>query len=165
LAGHLVGLKLALLRNGLRRSSWPQQVALALGALAGLPLAFGGFLLLALVPRAEPQAGLVLVEIVFLALFCGWGLFPLLSFAGDASLDPSRLALLPLRPRELVAGLSLAACVGVAPLCTLVALGGAPGWCWWWRRCWCSSPSASSGRGPCSPPCPASCARAGPATW
>ena len=125
MAGHLVGLKLALLRNGLRRSSWAQQAALALGALAGLPLAFGGFLLLALVPRAEPRAGLLLVEVVFLVLFLGWGLFPLLSFAGDASLDPSRLALLPLRPGQLVAGLSLAACVGVAPLCTLVALGGA----------------------------------------
>jgi ABC-2 type transport system permease protein len=125
LAGHLVGLKLALLRNGLRRSNWAQQAGLALGALAGLPLAFGGFLLLALVPRAEPRAGLVLVEGVFLVLFLGWGLLPLLSFAGDASLDPSRLALLPLRPRQLVAGLSLAACVGVAPLCTLVALGGA----------------------------------------
>src|SRR4029450_10046491 len=67
----------------------------------------------------------LLVEAVFLLLFLGWGLFPLLSFAGDASLDPSRLALLPLRPGQLVAGLSLAACVGVAPLCTLVALGGA----------------------------------------
>jgi ABC-2 type transport system permease protein len=125
LAGHLVGLRLALLRNGLRRSNWQQRVALALGALAGLPLAGGGFLLLALVPRAEPRAGLVLVEAVFLLLFLGWGLFPLLSFAGDASLDPSRLALLPLRPGQLVAGLSLAACVGVAPLCTLVALAGA----------------------------------------
>ena len=29
MAGHLVGLKLALRRNGLRRSHWPQQVALA----------------------------------------------------------------------------------------------------------------------------------------
>jgi ABC-2 type transport system permease protein len=125
LAGHLVGLRLALLRNGLRRSNWQQQAALALGALAGLPLAGGGFLLLALLPRAEPRAGLVLVEAVFLVLFCGWGVFPLLSFAGDASLDPSRLALLPLRPGELVVGLSLAACVGVAPLCTLVALTGA----------------------------------------
>jgi hypothetical protein len=125
LAGHLVGLKLALFRNGLRRSNWPQQVGLALGALAGLPLAAGGFLLLALVPWAEPRAGLVLVEAVFLLLFLGWGLFPLLSFAGDASLDPSRLALLPLRPGQLVSGLSLAACVGVAPLCTLVALTGA----------------------------------------
>src|SRR4029450_10082491 len=64
----------------------------------------------------------LLVEAVFLLLFLGWGLFPLLSFAGDASLDPSRLALLPLRPGQLVAGLSLAACVGVAPLCTLVCL-------------------------------------------
>jgi ABC-2 type transport system permease protein len=125
LAGHLVGLRLALLRNGLRRSNWQQQVALALGALAGLPLAGGGFLLLALVPRAEPRVGLLLVEAIFVLLFCGWGVFPLLSFAGDASLDPSRLALLPLRPGQLVTGLSLAACVGVAPLCTLVALAGA----------------------------------------
>jgi ABC-2 type transport system permease protein len=125
LAGHLVGLKLALLRNGLLRSNWQQQVGLALGALAGLPLAAGGFLLLALVPRAEPRAGLVLVEAVFLLLFLGWGVFPLLSFAGDASLDPSRLALLPLRPGQLISGLFLAACVGVAPLCTLVALTGA----------------------------------------
>jgi ABC-2 type transport system permease protein len=125
LAGYLVSLKLALLRNGLRRSNWQQQVALALGALAGLPLAFAGFLLLALVPRAEPRAGLILVEAIFLLVFLGWGLFPLLSFAGDASLDPSRLMLLPLRPGQLVAGLSLAACVGVAPVCTLVALAGA----------------------------------------
>ena len=73
MAGHLVGLKLALLRNGLRRSNWAQKAGLALGALAGLPLAFGGFLLLALVPRAEPRAGLVLVEAVFLLLFLGWG--------------------------------------------------------------------------------------------
>ena len=57
MAGHLVGLRLALLRNGLRRSNWQQRTALALGALAGLPLAGGGFLLLALVPRAEPRAG------------------------------------------------------------------------------------------------------------
>jgi ABC-2 type transport system permease protein len=119
LAGYLVGLKVALLRNGLRRSNWQQQAALALGALAGLPLAFGGFLLLALMPRAEPRVGLLLVEAIFLAVFCGWGLFPLLS------LDPSRLMLLPLRPGQLVAGLSLAACVGVAPVCTLVALAGA----------------------------------------
>ena len=73
LAGHLVGLKLALLRNGLRRSNWAQQAALALGRWPELPLAFGGFLLLALVPRAEPRAGLLLVEAVFLLLFLGWG--------------------------------------------------------------------------------------------
>jgi ABC-2 type transport system permease protein len=124
LAGHLVRLKLALLRNGLRRSQWQQQVGLVLGALGGLPLAGGGFLLLALVPRAEPRFGLLLVEAVFLALFLGWLLFPLLSFGGDTSLDPARLVLLPLRPRQLMSGLFLAGCVGIAPLCTLVALAG-----------------------------------------
>jgi ABC-2 type transport system permease protein len=124
LAGHLVRLKLALLRNGLRRSEWQQQVGLVLGALGGLPLAAGGFLLLALVPRAEPRFGLLLVEAVFLGLFLGWLLFPLLSFGGDASLDPARLALLPLRPGELMAGLFLAGCVGIAPVCTLAALAG-----------------------------------------
>jgi ABC-2 type transport system permease protein len=124
LAGHLVRLKLALLRNGLRRSQWQQQIGLALGALGGLPLAAGGFLLLALVPRAEPRFGLLLVEAVFLALFLGWLLFPLLSFGGDTGLDPARLALLPLRPRQLMSGLFLAGCVGIAPLCTLAALAG-----------------------------------------
>ena len=124
MAGHLVRLKLALLRNGLRRSQWQQQVGLVLGALFGLPLAAGGFLLLALVPRAEPRFGLLLVEAVFLALFLGWLLFPLLSFGGDTSLDPDRLVLLPLRPRQLMSGLFLAGCVGIAPLCTLAALAG-----------------------------------------
>jgi ABC-2 type transport system permease protein len=124
LAGHLVRLKLALLRNGLRRSQWQQQVGLVLGALGGLPLAGGGFLLLALVPRAEPRFGLLLVEAVFLALALGWLLFPLLSFGGDTSLDPAKLVLLPLRPRQLMSGLLLAGCVGIAPLCTLVALAG-----------------------------------------
>ena len=124
MAGHLVRLKLALLRNGLRRSEWQQQLGLVLGALGGLPLAGGGFLLLALVPRAEPRFGLLLVEVVFVALFFGWLVFPLLSFGGDTNLDPARLALLPLRPGELMSGLFLAGCVGVAPLCTLAALAG-----------------------------------------
>jgi ABC-2 type transport system permease protein len=124
LARHFVGLKWALLRNGLRRSQWQQQVGLVLAALGGLPLAAAGFLLLALVPRAEPRFGLLLVEAVFLALFLGWLLFPLLSFGGDTSLDPSRLVLLPLRPRQLMGGLFLAGCVGIAPLCTLLALAG-----------------------------------------
>jgi ABC-2 type transport system permease protein len=124
LAGHLVRLKLTLLRNGLRRSQWQQQIGLVFGALCGLPLAAGGFLLLALVPRAEPRFGLLLVEAVFLVLFLGWLLFPLLSFGGDTSLDPARLVLLPLRPRQLMSGLFLAGCVGIAPLCTLAALAG-----------------------------------------
>jgi ABC-2 type transport system permease protein len=124
LAGHFVRLKLALLRNGLRRSQWQQQVGLLLGALGGLPLAGAGFLLLALVPRAEPRFGLLLAEAVFLALFLGWLLLPLLSFGGDGSLDPARLVLLPLRPGQLMGGLFLAGCVGIAPLCTLVALAG-----------------------------------------
>ena len=123
MAGHLVRLKLTLLRNGLRRSEWQQQISLVLGALGGLPLAAGGFLLLALVPRAEPRFGL-LVETVFLVLFLGWLLFPLLSFGGDTSLDPARLVLLPLRPRQLMSGLFLAGCVGIAPVCTLATLAG-----------------------------------------
>jgi ABC-2 type transport system permease protein len=123
-AGHLVRLKLALLRNGLRRSQWQQQLGLVLGALGGVPLAAGGFLLLALLPRPEPRFGPLLVQVVFVALFLGWLLFPLLSFGGDTSLDPARLALLPLRPGELMSGLFLAGCVGIAPLCTLAALAG-----------------------------------------
>jgi ABC-2 type transport system permease protein len=124
-ARHLVRLKLSLLRNGLVRTGWQGWLGLVLGVLGGLPLAVGGFLLLAIAPRAEPEIGAPLVEVVFLVLFVGWLLFPLFTFAAEATLDPARLVLLPLRPRQLAVGLLAASCVGLAPVFTLAALAGA----------------------------------------
>ena len=105
MAGHLVGLKLALLRNGLTRTGWQGWAGLVLGVVVGLPLAAGGFLLLAVAPRAAPEVGPALVQVAFLALFVGWLVFPLLTFAAESTLDPARLVLLPLAPRQLAVGL------------------------------------------------------------
>jgi ABC-2 type transport system permease protein len=119
-----VRLKLRLLRNGLR-GNWQQTFGLVAGILVALPLAAGGFALLAVLPRTTPRAGPALAVAVFVAVFAAWAVFPLLTFAADATLDPTRLALLPLRPRQLVTGLAAASCIGIAPALTLVVLLGA----------------------------------------
>src|SRR6266536_237561 len=62
-------------------------------------------------------------RVLFLAL--AWALLPLLTFAADSALDPAKLVLLPLRPRQLATGLFVASCVGLPPLATLAALSGA----------------------------------------
>lgn len=120
-----VRLKLRLLRNGLRLGGWQQTVGLVVAAAAALPLIPGGFALLALVPRANRHAGAAAAMVVFVGVFLGWLLLPLFSATLDTSLDPAKLVLLPLRPRQLATGLFAAACVGLGPLGTLLVLLGA----------------------------------------
>jgi len=50
---------------------------------------------------------------------------PILGFGNDETLDPQRLATLPLTRRQLVTGVLAASLLGVAPLATLIALSGA----------------------------------------
>jgi len=119
-----VRLKLRLLRNGLR-GNWQQTFGLVAGLLVAVPLAAAGFTLLAVVPRASPRLGPTLAVTAFVLVFLAWTVLPLLTFAADATLDPSRLALLPLRPRQLVTGLFTASCIGIAPALTLAVLAGA----------------------------------------
>src|SRR6266540_1519296 len=88
-------------------------------------VAAGGFVALAAL-RAVPSdvaEAVAVVGFVFLAL--AWALLPLLTFAADSALDPAKLVLLPLRPRQLATGLFVASCVGLPPLATLAALSGA----------------------------------------
>src|SRR5207248_2290171 len=49
---------------------------------------------------------------------------PLLGMGSDETLDPSRLALLPLEPPALMRGLLSASLVGLGPIATLLALSG-----------------------------------------
>ena len=123
MARHFARLKLRLIRNGLRIST-AQAVGLVVGAVVALPLALGGFLALATVPRAAPEAGLPLAVLGFSFLFLAWLLAPLLAFGTDETLDPARLTLLPLTRRRLMTGLLTASMVGVAPVATLLALTG-----------------------------------------
>ncbi len=86
-------------------------------------LAFSGFTILA-ASRGNADAPDLAIVVFGLATL-GWAIFPVLGFGTDETLDPQRLATLPLTRRQLVTGVFAASLVGVAPLATLVAFSGA----------------------------------------
>ena len=94
-----------------------------LGAIGAGVLALFGFSTLASA-RADATGPDVAVVVFGLATL-GWTVFPILGFGNDETLDPQRLATLPLSRRQLVSGVLAASLVGVAPLATLVAFSGA----------------------------------------
>jgi ABC-2 type transport system permease protein len=119
-----VRLKLKLTANGLRGR--PARVALfVLGVLAGGLFAILGYAGSAVpgVLGDERAAGIVL-PLAGGVLVLGWLFLPLLFFGVDESLDPARFALLPLRRRALLSGLSAAALAGIPALSTLVTSFG-----------------------------------------
>jgi ABC-2 type transport system permease protein len=114
-------LKLVLLRNSLRRS--PGQVVLTLLSIplalaAGMAGLFAGVVLRAIEPAEAARA----VPVIAAGVFVCWLISPVMTFASDNTLDPARLVLLPLRARELMAGMAVAAWIGVPPLATLGGL-------------------------------------------
>ncbi|MFI5689165.1 transporter [Streptomyces sp. NPDC051636] len=117
----VVRLKLSLLRGGLRQSGGRRAafVASAVAALLFAALQLLG--LLALRGHAHADA-VALLGTAVLAL--GWAVLPLFFPSGDETLDPTRLVLLPLRPRPLVRALLVASLVGIGPLFTLILLVG-----------------------------------------
>ncbi|MFD9909139.1 transporter [Streptomyces sp. NPDC059063] len=116
-----VRLKLSLLRNGLRQSTGRRAAYVASAAVA---LLFAALQLLGLVLlRGDEHAATVSV-ILTAVLALGWAVMPLFFPSGDETLDPTRLVMLPLRPRPLVRALLVASLVGIGPLFTLcLALG------------------------------------------
>lgn len=116
-----VRLKLSLLRNGLRQSAgrtaaFVASVAMSLIAAAGLLV---GLVLLRGVAGA--QALVVLLTAVFTL---GWAVMPLFFPTGDETLDPTRLVMLPLRPRPLITSMLAASLVGIGPVFTVaLAIG------------------------------------------
>lgn len=130
MVAHLVRLKLTLLRNGLRSSTW-KVIGLVLTALYALflvALAVVGLVWLGHQPDAELRGTVVVLAGALLV--AGWWLLPLVAFGVDSTLDPERFRLFSLRRRHLVAGLSLAGLVGVPGVAT-VLLGAASGLAWW----------------------------------
>jgi ABC-2 type transport system permease protein len=121
MAWHFVRLKLRLMANGLRSSA---RVALfVVGIVFGLAFGLGGFGFFAASPSG-PSAHAVAPVIGFALLLVGWIVVPLVGFGIDETLDPDRLALLPLRRRTLMVGLVAASSVGIAPAATLIAASG-----------------------------------------
>ncbi|MEU2779823.1 transporter [Streptomyces sp. NPDC007162] len=117
----VVRLKLSLLRNGLRQSGGRRAAFVASAVVA---LLFAVLQLLGLVMlrgRSHADAVAVLGAAV---LALGWAFMPLFFPSGDETLDPTRLVMLPLRPRPLVRALLAASLVGIGPLFTLLLLVG-----------------------------------------
>lgn len=116
-----VRLKLTLLRNGLRQSSG-RKAAYVTSMVFALLLAVGQVIgLIALRGNAHATALVVLLT-GLLAL--GWAVMPLFFPSGDETLDPSRLVMLPLRPRPLIGALLAASLIGIGPLFTLAIVFG-----------------------------------------
>ncbi|WP_405424596.1 transporter [Streptomyces erythrochromogenes] len=114
-------IKLSLLRNGLKGSSKRKAAYFSTLAFA---LVVGFFMTLGLgLLHGNPRAGTVVVLLAAI-LALGWAFMPLFFPTGDETLDPSRLVMLPLRPRPLVRALLVSSLVGIGPLFTLcLAIG------------------------------------------
>lgn len=111
-----VRLKLSLLRNGLRQSSGRRAAYISS---AVVTLLFAALQLIGLIAlRGNDHAASVVVLLTGV-LALGWAVMPLFFPSGDETLDPTRLVMLPLRPRPLVSALLAASLVGIGPLFTL----------------------------------------------
>lgn len=117
-----VRLKLSLLRNGLRQSGGRTAAYIATIVFG---VVFAGVVVLAFVllrgHADAPTVAILLTGVLALS----WTFMPLFIPSGDETLDPSRLVMLPLRPRPLVRALLVASLVGVGPALTLVLVLGA----------------------------------------
>jgi ABC-2 type transport system permease protein len=116
-----VRLKLSLLRNGLRQSGGRRAAYVASAVVVLLFAALQLIGLIALRGHAHVDALVVLLAAV---LALGWAVMPLFFPSGDETLDPTRLVMLPLRPRPLVRALLVASLVGIGPLFTLCMFAG-----------------------------------------
>ncbi|MCX5198623.1 transporter [Streptomyces sp. NBC_00249] len=111
-----VRLKLSLMRNGLKGSS--KRKAAWIGSLV-ISLAFSVLVTLGLAMlHGHVHAGTVVVLLAAI-LALSWTVMPLFFPTGDETLDPSRLVMLPLRPRPLVRALLASSLVGIGPVFTL----------------------------------------------
>ncbi|MEV6959373.1 transporter [Streptomyces sp. NPDC051207] len=117
----VVRLKLSLLRGGLRQSGGRRAAYVASAVVALLFAALQLIGLIALRGHAHVESLAVLAAAV---LGLGWAVMPLFFPSGDETLDPTRLVMLPLRPRPLVRALLAASLVGIGPLFTVCLLAG-----------------------------------------
>ncbi|MER5973386.1 transporter [Streptomyces sp. NPDC002055] len=116
-----VRLKLSLLRNGLRQSSGRR---VAYVASVVVTLLFAALQLIGLIALRGNAHAAALTVVVVALLALGWAAMPLWFPGGDETLDPTRLVMLPLRPRPLVRALLVSSLIGIGPLFTLTLVVG-----------------------------------------
>jgi ABC-2 type transport system permease protein len=116
-----VQLKLRLLVNALRSSN-AARITFLISTIFAAALAFFTFLVLASLSGKSTSADLTAV--IFTVFAFGWLIAPIMVFGVDSTLDPSVLALYPLRTRKLVTGLLAASATGAWPLANMIGLLG-----------------------------------------
>ncbi|MEV0899596.1 ABC transporter permease [Actinoplanes sp. NPDC049802] len=119
-----VRLKLRITGNSLRGR--PARIVMfVLGLVAACGFAILGYAAFA-VPGllGRPAAAAVLFPFGGALIMLGWVFLPLLFFGVDNTLDPAQFALLPLRRRTLISGMTAAALAGLPALATLAATAG-----------------------------------------
>lgn len=130
MVAHLLKLKLALLRNGLRRSPW-QLVGMAFAGLYALGLVVTLVVALVLLRTAPQDVAYTAVVLGGSAAILGWGIVPVVASATDMTLDPARFTTFAIPMKQMLAGLALGGLIGIPGLATsLVALSTVATW---WR--------------------------------
>lgn len=120
MVAHLVGLKLQLLRNTLRRSP-AALIGLAIGVVYGggvLVLVVAGLVSLRFLPELEASRAALTLGGALLVL--AWAVVPVVAFGTDPTLDPNRFATFAVPERQLAVGLAAAGLVGLPGLATAV---------------------------------------------
>ena len=125
----LAALKWHLLINTLTRSTWIL-VGTILGALYMLFIvgSFGSGLFM--VANESPEVIRTVAVFFGTVLLLGWWIIPVVSSKADSSLDPSRLALFPLRISGIQIGQILGAVIGIPGIATLLITAA---WITSWR--------------------------------
>lgn len=125
---HLLNLKIALLRNSLKRSPW-QLVGLIFGGLYGLGILIFAIVGLAVLGAAEPATIGTVIVLAGSALFLGWLIIPVAASGLDMTLDPARFTTYAIPARAMLTGLALSGFIGIPGAITLLAsLGTAAAW-------------------------------------
>ncbi|MEV5889109.1 hypothetical protein [Nonomuraea fuscirosea] len=119
LARHMVGMRLALMRNSLRGDNVTN---LYTGAALGLILALGTIAVAVLWP--------VYLPLCLAVWLSGWIFGPLFIGGGSEALRPEYFSLLPVTPGRIAAALLAGAFAGPAPVITLIALLSLPVYGW-----------------------------------
>lgn len=120
MVAHLIRLKLTLLRNSLKRSTW-QLVGVILGSLYGLGLLGLVMAGLVVLGGADPELIRTVVVIGGSATVLGWLVIPLVASGVDMTLDPARFVTFAVPMRQLIMGLTLGAVIGIPGIVTLIA--------------------------------------------
>ena len=124
MVGIFASLKWRLVTSRLRSARGAARVGIIIAFV--LVIVFVGFLTVGLAAlRALPDIALPVVTTVFALQLVAWVLAPLIAFGVDETVDPTRFALLPIRPQTLQRGLLVSSLIGYLPALNMILLLGA----------------------------------------